>query len=250
MRAFAVSKIPLFFEQIIPGLWITLEYVGASFLLGMIFGGILMAVKVGQNRLLKKLAYGYTTVMRCTPSIVLLFLVYYGLPRLMTILIGITPNTRYRMKYIVITLTLFAASSLSEVFRSAYESIEKTQSEAADSIGMTKFQGFRYILLPQMLLRSLPNLCNTILMLLKEGSLAYTIGVLDLLGKGMYVIGQNQGSFTMEVYVLLAAIYWPIAIVITKLAGYLEQRLQCSKIGSTAEKRTERKKKTCWIGRS
>ena len=224
MRAFAIDRIPVFFEQIIPGLWVTLEYVGYSFLLGLIFGGLLAIAKVGKNRILQKLAFGYTTVMRCTPSIVLLFLVYYGLPRLVTALTGITPNTMHRMKYIVITLTLFAASSLSEVFRSAYESLEKTQAEAADSIGMTKIQGFWYILMPQMLYRSLPNLCNTVLMLLKEGALAYTIGVLDLLGKGMYVIGQNQGSFSMEVYALLAVIYWPIAIVITGLAGVLERR--------------------------
>ncbi len=169
MRAFAINKIPVFFEQIIPGLWVTLEYVVAAFLLGLLFGGVLAAAKVGNHRFLKKLAYGYTTIMRCTPSIVLLFLVYYGLPRLVTELTGIAPDTMHRMKYIVITLTLFAASSLSEVFRSAYESLEKTQAEAADSIGMTKLQGFWYILMPQMLYRSLPNLCNTVLMLLKEG---------------------------------------------------------------------------------
>lgn len=230
MRAFAINKIPVFFEQIIPGLWVTLEYVVAAFLLGLLFGGVLAAAKVGNHRFLKKLAYGYTTIMRCTPSIVLLFLVYYGLPRLVTELTGIVPDTMHRMKYIVITLTLFAASSLSEVFRSAYESLEKTQAEAADSIGMTKLQGFWYILMPQMLYRSLPNLCNTVLMLLKEGSLAYTIGVLDLLGKGMYVIGQNQGSFAMEVYVLLAVIYWPISIVITWFAGFLEKSFHYNKV--------------------
>lgn len=229
MRAFAIDRIPVFFEQILPGLWVTLEYVGYSFLLGLILGGLLAIAKVGKHRILQKLAFGYTTVMRCTPSIVLLFLVYYGLPRLVKELTGIAPNTMHRMKYIVITLTLFAASSLSEVFRSAYESLEKTQAEAADSIGMTKIQGFWYILMPQMLYRSLPNLCNTVLMLLKEGALAYTIGVLDLLGKGMYVIGQNQGSFSMEVYSLLAVMYWPIAGVITGLTGVLERTFNYNK---------------------
>lgn len=225
MKAFAIQKIPEFFIEILPAIGVTLEYVILAFVIGLFFGVLLALAKIGNHRILKAIAVAYTTVMRCTPSIVLLFLVYYGLPRVVKSVSGISMDTTAKVKFIVITLALFCTASLSEVFRSAYESLDKGQIEAADSIGMTKIQAFVHVLAPQMLYAAIPNLCNTVLMLLKEGALAYTIGVFDLLGKGNYIIGQHQGAYIIEVYVTLIIIYWPVSVLITKLSETLERRL-------------------------
>lgn len=224
VRPFELGKIPEFFLEIIPALTVTLEYVALAFVFGLLFGLLLSLVKVSKSRVLRSLAYGYTTVMRCTPSIVLLFLVYYGVPRLFTYFFGIQLDTSKRVKFIVITLAMFCASSLSEVLRSCYESLDKSQLEAADSVGMTRVQAFWHILLPQMLYLAIPNFCNTLLVLLKEGALAYTIGLFDLLGQANYVIGLNMGAYVIEVYITLALIYWPIALFITHISGYLEKQ--------------------------
>lgn len=224
MKRFAVEKIPEFLVEIVPAIGVTLEYVILAFIIGLFFGGLLTLAKISRRKGLRVIANAYTTIMRCTPSIVLLFLVYYGLPRVVNNISGNTMDTSAKVKFIVITLSLFCIGSLSEIFRSAYESLDKSQIEAADSIGMTKLQAFVHILVPQMFYSAIPNLCNTLLTLLKEGALAYTIGLYDLLGKGNYIIGRHQGAYVIEVYVALIIIYWPISVLITKLAEGLERR--------------------------
>ncbi len=219
MKTFRFDKIPELFVQIIQALPVTLEYVLLSLIIGVLFGSVLTLAKLGKNRILKNLAYGYTTVMRCVPAVVLLFVVYYGLPRLISI------DTTGKIKFVVITLSLFTAGSLSEAFRSAYLSIEKSQIEAAKSIGMTGLQSFIHILFPQMLRISIPNICNSVLALIKEGALAYTIGLYDLLGKGNYIVGKHMGAFVIETYVTLIIIYWPISWLITFFSGRLEKKL-------------------------
>lgn len=222
MKPFAYWKIPEFLSEIFPSIGVTLQYVLLGFGFGLIFGLLLALMKISHNKILKAIANGYTTVMRCTPSIVLLFIVYYGLPRVSNNLLGIQMDTLNRMKFVAITLALFCTASLSEVIRSAYESLDKTQIEAADSIGMTKLQGFVHILLPQMLFTAIPNFSNTLLILFKEGALAYSIGMIDLFGKGNYIIGLHQGSYAIEVYITLIIVYWPLAFIITAVSNRLE----------------------------
>lgn len=225
MRPFAYEKIPEFYIKIIPAITVTLEYVILSFVLGLIFGFFLAQAKISRLKGLRTIAYGYTTIMRCTPSVVLLFLVYYGLPMLCQTFFGINIDAQSKTKFVVITLTLFCTSSLSEVIRSSYEAVDKSQIEAAASVGLTNAQAIWYIMLPQMLYTAIPNFCNTILNLLKEGALAYTIGLIDLLGKANYVIGKNLGAYVIETYITLVFIYWPLSILITKCAKYLEAHL-------------------------
>lgn len=219
MKTFRFDKIPELFVQIIRALPVTAEYVLLSLVIGVLFGFLLALAKLGKNRILKSLAYGYTTIMRCVPSVVLLFVVYYGLPRVISI------DTAGKIKFVVITLSLFTAGSLSETFRSAYLSIDRIQTEAAKSIGMTGIQSFIHVLLPQMLRISIPNISNSILALVKEGALAYTIGLYDLLGRANYILGKHMGAFVIETYVTLIIIYWPISSLITFLGAKLEKRL-------------------------
>jgi L-cystine transport system permease protein len=224
MKPFAYWKIPEFLIEILSSIGITLEYVLLGFGFGLIFGMLLALMKISHKKILRTIAYGYTTIMRCTPSIVLLFIVYYGLPRLSNDLFGIRMDTLERMKFVAITLAMFCTASISEVIRSSYEALDKTQIEAAESVGMTETQAFIHVLLPQMLFTATPNFCNTLLMLFKEGALAYSIGMIDLFGKGNYIIGMYQGSYAIEVYITLIIIYWPLSLVITFLSGLLENR--------------------------
>ena len=225
MKLFTYARIPEFFIEVLPYLDVTLEYVVLSLTFGLIFGSLLAWAKFGKNKLLKGLAYVYTTVLRCIPSVVLLFVVYYGLPRLVRSLWGITLDSTGKVKFVVITLTLFCAGSISEAFRSAYQSIDRTQFEAARSVGMTELQGHLHIIFPQVFYLSIPNLCNSLLALLKEGALAYTIGLYDLLGRGQYVIGMHQGAYVIEMYVTLILIYWPVSVLLTWGSRTLEKSL-------------------------
>ena len=184
--------------------------------------------KVKRNPVTKALANIYTYVTRCVPSIVMLFVVFYGLPELL-LSFGININGFSNGFFVIVTFSILYAATISEVFRSAYLSIDKGQREAAVSIGMTEWQAFRRILLPQSIVVALPNFTNSLVNLMKEGALAYTIGLIDIVGQGNRIIGRYQGSYTLEVYLAMAILYWVLTVIIQKIFGLLEKKLSKGK---------------------
>jgi L-cystine transport system permease protein len=218
---FIVKVIP----SLLPGLKITGLMVLWTVLFGSFFGFFLAKFKEGKNKFLKIFANTYTYVIRSTPSIILLFIVYYGLPELLNAITGINFNNFSRLFFVVITFTLFFSASMSEVMRSSYNAIDIGQHEAAVSIGLTDFQAFYRIVLPQCMVVALPNLSNSLILLMKEGALAFTIGLIDVMGKGNLIIGKNYGAYALETYIALALIYWTLTIIIEKSFLMLEKRL-------------------------
>ncbi|HWI50178.1 MAG TPA: amino acid ABC transporter permease [Rummeliibacillus sp.] len=208
--------------QLLPFLKVTFIVAGSSIIFGTLAGLLLAAMKLGNSRILKKIATGYTTIMRCTPSIVLLFLVYYGIP-------AIAANFYINLHdidtaiFVVITFTLQFAAIMSEVIRSAYEAIDRGQYEAAVSVGLTPFQAYRRIIFPQALVVALPNFGNGMITLLQEGSLAYTIGLIDVVGKANLLIAANLNAHALEIYIALAIIYWILSILIERVFNALEK---------------------------
>jgi L-cystine transport system permease protein len=170
----------------------------------------------------------YIYVTRCVPSIVMLFIVYYGLPEFLRPF-GIDINGMGHGVFVIITFTILFAATMAEVFRSAYEAIDRGQREAALCVGMSEFQAFTRIILPQCTVVVLPNFTNALVNLMKEGTLAYTIGLIDLMGKGQWIIGMNNGGYSLEVYLALFVVYWVLTILIEKALGGLERYLSKGK---------------------
>lgn len=195
---------------------------GFSVLFGTLFGLVLAVAKIGGNLFFKKLANGYTTILRCTPSIVLLFLVYYGIPAIGNNL-GIDLNHIDKAIFVVVAFSLQFAAIMSEVIRSAYESIDKGQYEAGVSVGLSPFHVYRRIIFPQALVVALPNFGNGLISLLQEGALAYTIGLIDVVGKAELIIASNYNTHALEIYLALAVIYWVLSILIEQLFLKLEK---------------------------
>lgn len=210
------------FPTLIPFLKVTFLVVILSVLFGSFLGFILATMKIGKNKFAKKIAHGYTTVLRCTPSIVLLFLVYYGVPAIF-INFGIDLNDIDKAIFVVLTFTLQFGAIMSEVIRTAYESIDKGQYEAAVSVGLSPPQAYRRIIFPQAFVVALPNFGNGLLELLKEGSLAYTIGLIDVMGKANMIIASNYNSHALEIYIALSIIYWVLSIAIEQFFLKLER---------------------------
>lgn len=210
------------FPLLIPYLQITFIVAGLSVVFGTILGFVLVSMKLGKSNILKKIANGYITALRCTPSIVLLFLVYYGIPKIAEIF-GVSLSDVDKLIFVVITFSLQFAAVMSEVMRSAYESIDKGQFEAAVSVGLTNKQAFRRIILPQAFVVALPNFGNSLLELMKEGSLAYTIGLIDVMGKASLIIDGRFNAHALETYIALSIIYWVISIAIEQFFLKLEK---------------------------
>lgn len=221
-KYFDVTYIWNSFPQLLPFLKITFLVAGSSILFGSLAGLLLAVMKLGNSRLLQKIANGYTTIMRCTPSIVLLFLVYYGIPAIFANF-SINLHNIDTAIFVVITFTLQFAAIMSEVIRSSYQAIDRGQFEAAVSVGLTPFQAYRRIIFPQALVVALPNFGNGMITLLQEGSLAYTIGLIDIVGKANLIIAANLNAHALEIYIALAIIYWILSILIERVFSALEK---------------------------
>ena len=223
MRPFNPMKIPEFIPQLLPFLSVTLAIMLATVFFGGILGFILAFCKL-KGRVSAKIAQAYIYIIRCIPSIVMLFMVYYGLPKFLLVF-NIDINNYDRAFFVILTFSLLFAASMAEVFRTAYIAIDKGQAEAALSIGLTPLQAFIRIVFPQALVVALPNFTNALVNLMKEGALAYTIGLIDLMGKGDLIIYNNQGAYNLETYIALSLIYWAMTIIIEKTFMHLEMRL-------------------------
>ena len=223
MRPFNPMKIPEFIPQLLPFLSVTLAIMLATVFFGGILGFILAFCKL-KGRVSAKIAQAYIYIIRCIPSIVMLFMVYYGLPKFLLVF-NIDINNYDRAFFVILTFSLLFAASMAEVFRTAYIAIDKGQTEAALSIGLTPLQAFIRIVFPQALVVALPNFTNALVNLMKEGALAYTIGLIDLMGKVDLIIYNNQGAYNLETYIALSLIYWAMTIIIEKTFMHLEMRL-------------------------
>lgn len=228
LRPFSIEYMGEVLPQLLPFLSVTLLVGITSIVLGSLMGGLLAAGKVGTSKIWRGLANGYTYIIRCTPSIVLLFIVFYGLPKLIEALLDYDINDFDRAFFAIITFTLLFGGYVSEVFRAAYLAVNKGQYEAAVSAGLSPVQSLFHVVLPQAAVIALPSYGNSVINLLKEGALAYTIGLIDFLGKGNLIIAQNFGARGLEIYLVCLLVYWALSIIIERsflsLENYLDKQ--------------------------
>lgn len=224
MREFHFEIMVEFYFKILPYLAITITYVFFSLLFGFLLGALTAYFRLSKNRILNGIAGAYITVMRCVPSIVFLFLVYYGLPGLMRDHFGIDMNDVDAIVYVIITFSIMLGAYTSEIMRSAYLSVDHGQFEAAVLVGMDSLTAFRRIIFPQALHAAIPNIGNIIIFMFKEGALAYIIGLQDVLGRGYYLNSLKANAYSMETYLALTLIYWPLTLILEKTFRVLEKR--------------------------
>lgn len=220
---FRIKSFFSYFIKLLPYLKTTFIYVLVALLVGIILGLILTVFKLRKNPFLRTLSIVYTAIFRSVPPVVLLFLVYYGLTAI------VQGNSQNRLFYVCVTLTLLSSASISEIMRSSYCSVPHGQYEAGESIGLTNIQIVRRIMLPQAFYFALPNLSSIIIGLLKDGSLAFTIGLVDVFGKANLLNNTTYSKYILEIYTALAAIYWLMAIVIEKVFAKVDSILSKDK---------------------
>ena len=224
-RPFSPDIIFTSIPALLPYLAVTLVVGVTSILTGSILGMLLAWAKLSGHKVIRALVDGYTYIIRCTPSIVLLFIVFYGLPKFMEAEFGIDMDNLSRAIFVIITFTLLFGAYVSEVFRSAYETVDRGQYEAAVTIGLSPEQAFFRVMLPQAAVIALPNFGNSVINLMKESALAYTIGLIDLLGRTNLIISKNYGAYGVELYVACLLIYWALSFLIEQAFLRMESYL-------------------------
>ena len=173
------------------------------------------------------LATAYVEIMRSTPVIVQMWIIYYGvfgalftLPRFK--LLGFIAFDRFVPG--AITLGLNSAAYLCEIIRSGLQSVDGGQTEAARSLGLRQTQNLRYIVLPQALKNILPAIANEFVVIIKESAIAYTIGVQDIMAAVNAVKGATY--IIMEPLLVAAGIYFCLCFPASKLIAYVERRMR------------------------
>jgi L-cystine transport system permease protein len=222
-KAFDIELIFTSIPQLLSYLHITIWILIASLVIGSTLGLFIALPRIYKVPVLSQIAAVYISFMRGTPILIQLFLVFYGIPALLQ-LIHIDVSRMAPLVFVIITYSLSTAASFSEMMRGAINSVDKGQTEAAYSIGMSGKQTFTRIVLPQALVVAFPNFGNLVIGSLKDTSLAFTIGVMDMMGRGDTIIAAT--AHAVEVYIALAIIYYFVAIILEKFFVESEQKLQ------------------------
>jgi len=199
----------------------TLFIIAVSGVLGILLAMGVAAIRIKKWKIIYPLTNLYMSFFCSTPAIIHIFLIYYGLPLLLR-QVGINADGWSKTLYALLALILFNGAYMSEFLRPAYLSVDRGQHDAADSIGMSGFAKFRRIILPQLLPVAWPNIENATVELVKDTSVLFVIGLVDIMGKAKLIISNDYGVKKLEVYIVTAAVYWLITFLVSRgfqLAG-------------------------------
>jgi len=203
-------------QTLLRGLGVTLQLTLASVVIGFFLGILLALGRVYGNRLIYGICTVIVEVIRGTPLLVQLFILYYGLPAY-GIRLGAVASA-------IIAFSINSGAYQAEYLRGSIQSLEKNQMLAARSIGMTRPQAIALIVLPQAFRRVIPAWTNEFIYLLKYTSLAYIVGAPELMGVAK-IIG-SRIYFYFEVYLIVAFIYLAVVIVFTKIFDIVEKKFK------------------------
>lgn len=202
-----VKQFPIF----IPAAWLTLKLAVTSIALGTLIGLFVSFGRISKSKLFYAPASAYITVIRGTPILLQLFVIYYGFTHLL--LIDSFPAA-------VLAFGVHNGAYVAEIFRGAIQSIDQGQMEAARSLGMTYPKAMYRIILPQAFKRALPPLGNQFIITVKDTSLASTIAIRELLLKAQQL---GSSSFRFMEYFIIAGIYY---LILTMTFTYLVHKVE------------------------
>jgi len=200
------------------GATVTLRVTVLSIVIGLLIGIVAGLARVWPNTFLRTVASAYIELVRGTPLLVQIFLVYFGLPALG---LNLDPFVAG-----IIAMGVNSGAYVGEIVRGGIESIAQGQMEAALSLGMTWWQAMYYVILPQAFVRILPPLGNEFIALLKDSSLVSTIAIAELTRTGQIIITRTFKSF--EIWSGVALFYFVMTYAISRVVKYSEKRLRYS----------------------
>lgn len=196
----------------------TMYMASAAMVLALILSVIFAIIRVLKVPVINWFVTLFISFFRATPLLVQLFLFYYGLPQIVSAFTRIDGTTAA-----IIGLTLHFSAYMAESLRGAIQGIDRSQWEAAASVGMTEVRALRRIILPQAARIVAPTMLNYFIDIIKSTSLAFTLGVTEMMGAAQK---EAAGSFLyLESFLTVALIYWAIVEMLSFLQRRLERKL-------------------------
>ena len=220
------SFFPKYGQFFIQGIEYTLLLAIVSVLLAVIPALLLALMRLSKNKPIKWLAGAYIAVFRSTPMLVQLSIIYYGLfyaislPRIT--LFGFVDISRFIPG--VVALALNSSAYVAEIFRAGILAVDQGQTEAARSLGLSRWQSMRLVVLPQAIKNVLPALANEVVTMVKESSICSVLGMAEIMYTAQTVSGNSY--ITLAPYVLAAIIYFCINYPASKAIEAIERRMR------------------------
>lgn len=198
------------------GIGVTLAYTAGTVLLGLLIGLVLGLARLSRSPWVNAPLVAFIEVFRCTPLLVQIIWFYYALPVILGVQIPAVAAA-------VMVLSLYTGAFYAEIFRGGIVSIEAGQWDAARALGLRWGQVMRHVVLPQAIRRMVPPFMNQSIIQLKNTSLVSTIAVPDLLYQGTLITADTYRP--LEVYTVVAVIYFALLFPATRLVQWWEGRL-------------------------
>lgn len=204
--------------QLVSGMWVSIQIFAVTLLFSLPLGLIVAFGRMSKNRLVSMLVKFYISVMRGTPLMLQLMVVYYG----PYYLFGIRISNSYRLWAAFIGFVINYAAYFAEIYRSGIQSMPVGQYEAAKLLGYGKMMTFFRIILPQVIKRILPSVTNEVITLVKDTSLAFTISVLE-----MFTIAKSLASSQVSLVPFVAAglFYYLFNLIVAAVMELAEKKL-------------------------
>ena len=204
-------------SALLQGALVTVELTACALLLGCVLG---LLVGIGRlnpkRRWLYSVCTAYVAVIRGTPLLVQLFILFFGLPHFGILLPAFLCG--------VLGMGVYSGAYVSEIVRCAIQSIDRGQTLAAESLGMTPAVAMRQVILPQAIVRMIPPLGNEFIALIKNSALVSLLTIHDVMHEGQKIISVSYRS--LEVYLAIALVYFVLTGAVTLVLRYFEQRLR------------------------
>lgn len=194
------------FSQLMGGLWVSAWIAVVSLFFGLIVGTVFGVLRTTKSRVLRFILRLYLEIFRIIPTVVLLFLAYYILPRQLHINMPADWMA-------VLAFSLWVAAEFSDIVRGAIQSVPQHQRESGLAIGLTRFQLFRYILLPQAMKLEVPAAINLATRVVKTTSLLMIISIMDVINVGQQIIEANNSTYPTGVFWVYGLIFFLYFIV-------------------------------------
>ena len=207
-----MTKLPVFME----GVGVTVQLALYTAVFGSLVGVVVALMRLSRIRPLRWLSGVYIEFLRGTPLLVQVLIIYYGLPQLGIRLPRMTAGT--------VALVINSAAYMAEIVRSGIQAIDAGQSEASRSLGMTSAQTMLYIILPQAIKNILPAVGNEFVVIIKESSILYTIGIYELTYQANKLASTNFRY--LETLMISALVYFVLTFTTSRLLGLLERRMR------------------------
>jgi glutamate transport system permease protein len=201
-------------RYLLDGLWSTLQAAGVAAALAMAAGLVLALGRLSRRRWLRVPATAYIEVMRTIPALLLIYVVLFALPRY-----GLDLPLFWKL---VVPLAFSSAAAFAEVFRAGILAVDRGQSEAGLSLGLSYLATMRIIVFPQAARRVLPSIISQSVGLLKDTSLGFVVSYSELLFSGKVLANYNH--LLIQTYIVIALIYLVVNALLAKLARTLEGR--------------------------